>query len=257
MTTSPRRVAIIQARMSSSRFPGKVLADLAGMPMIVFMVQRVRRSRHLDQVVVATSTDASDDRLADALAVHNVECFRGDLVDVLDRFTRAARAAHADHVVRLTGDCPLMDPDLIDRGLSELARGDADYVSNVAPPTYPDGLDVECFTRDALETAWREARLASEREHVTPFLRNGGAGTRVRNWVAVADLSALRWTVDHPDDLQHVAALVAAGSQGRDVGAASSFDRFDLLRVIETQAIGPSAAHSRNEGYMKSLAADS
>lgn len=256
MTQTPRRVAIIQARMSSSRFPGKVLADLAGWPMIVFMVQRVRRAQRVDHVLVATSTDPSDDALASVLAAHGVACFRGDLNDVLDRFTQAARGAGAEHVVRLTGDCPLMDADLIDRALSELAQGDADYVSNVMPPTYPDGLDVECFTMAALETAWREARLPSEREHVTPFIRSGGAGLRPRSWTGVADFSALRWTVDHPDDLQHVAALVAALAGVGKIESPTRFDRFDLFRLLETRSVGPAGAHARNEGYAKSLAND-
>lgn len=254
MSTPPKRVAIIQARMSSTRFPGKVLAPLAGLPLIVFMVRRVQLARQIDQLLVATSTDASDDPLVRVLAEYGISCFRGDLHDVLDRFYRAASAAGADHVVRLTGDCPLMDPYLIDKGLAELALGDADYVANVLPPSFPDGLDIECFTMAALETAWRAARLPSEREHVTPFIRNGKAGLRARGWQAVADLSALRWTVDHPDDLVHVAALAEAAlndarAQGREV-----FDRFDVLRVLESRAVGPAGQHQRNEGYAKSLA---
>lgn len=257
MTTPPRRVAIIQARTSSSRFPGKVLADLAGLPMIVFMVQRVRQARRIDHLLVATSTDPSDDLLAATLQTHGIACFRGDLNDVLDRFTQAARSAGADQVVRLTGDCPLMDADLIDRALAELACGDADYVANVLPPSYPDGLDVECFTMAALETAWRDARLPSEREHVTPFIRQGGAGLRARNWAAVADLSALRWTVDHPDDLVHVRALVAACCPPGGAAAGSTgFDRFDVLRAIESGEVPAAGQHARNEGYAKSLAAE-
>ncbi|MDE2396804.1 MAG: glycosyltransferase family protein [Burkholderiales bacterium] len=250
----PRRVAIVQARMSSTRFPGKVLADLAGLPMIVFMVRRVRLAARVDHLLVATSSDPTDDALAHTLAAHGIECFRGSLDDVLDRFTRAARQAGADHVVRLTGDCPLMDSDLVDRGLAELAAGGADYVANVAPPSYPDGLDVECFTMAALETAWREARLPSEREHVTPFIRNGGAGLKARNWSGVADLSALRWTVDHPEDLAHVRSLVDACASGPD--RVTGFDRFDLLRVLERGSVAPPADRARNEGYAQSLAAE-
>lgn len=252
--TSPRRVAIIQARMSSSRFPGKVLAELAGLPMIVFMALRVGRARLVDDLIVATSTESSDDALADALAAHGIACFRGNLNDVLDRFVQAARQARADHVVRLTGDCPLMDPDLIDRGLSELAMRGDDYVANVLPPSYPDGLDVECMTMQALETAWREANKPSEREHVTPFIRERQAGLKASGWQAPVDLSALRWTVDHPDDLNHVAALIrGAESLGQ---SPQVIDRFDLLRVIERGLAIRQAAHERNEGYAKSLAAD-
>lgn len=257
MSNTPRRVAIIQARMSSSRFPGKVLAPLGGMPMILFMVQRVRAARRVDHLAVATSTDPSDDPLAALLAGHGVDCHRGSLDDVLDRYTQAARRYGAQHVVRLTGDCPLMDADLVDRGLEELARGDADYVGNSTPPSFPDGLDVECFTMAALETAWREARRPSEREHVTPYIRNGGSGLRVRNWRGVADFSALRWTVDHPDDLVHVQDLVQAhfAAVGKPVSA-TGFDRFDLMRVLETREVAPPGQHMRNEGYAKSLAAE-
>lgn len=257
MSSTPRRVAIIQARMSSTRFPGKVLAPLGGMPMILFMVQRVRTARRVDHLAVATSTAPSDDPLAALLAAHGVDCFRGSLSDVLDRYTQAARRHEAQHVVRLTGDCPLMDADLIDRGLEELSHGDVDYVTNTSPPSYPDGLDVECFTMAALETAWREARKPSEREHVTPFIRNGGGRLRVRNWRAAADFSVLRWTVDHPDDLEHVQDLVQAhfDSVGRSV-VATGFDRFDLLRVLETRSVAPPSQHMRNEGYAKSLAAE-
>lgn len=256
MNSPPRRVAIIQARMSSSRFPGKVLADLAGWPLIVFMVQRVRRAKRVDQVLVATSTDPSDDALAAVLAQNGIDCFRGDLNDVLDRFTQAARGARADHVVRLTGDCPLMDADLVDRALNELEFRDCDYVTNGIPPTYPDGLDVEAFTILALETAWRNARLPSEREHVTPYIRRDDSGMRVRAWQTVADLSALRWTVDHPDDLRHIVALVSACTPNGTARAATSFDRFDLLRVLENDAVTPAGQHERNEGYAKSLAHD-
>lgn len=257
MRPAPKRIAIIQARMSSSRFPGKVLEQLAGLPLIVFMVERVRKARLVDQIVVATSTDPTDDPLAHVLAEHGISCFRGNLNDVLDRFVQCARAAHADHVVRLTGDCPLMDADLVDRGLSELARGGVDYVSNVAPPSYPDGLDVECFTMQALETAWREAKLPSEREHVTLYLRSDAPGIHVSNWSGTADYSALRWTVDHPDDLRHVASLVEACEFAEGKSTPTGFDRFDIFRAIEKHALGTGASHLRNEGLLKSLAAES
>ena len=250
---APRRVAIIQARMSSSRFPGKVLEPLLGMPLLVFMVKRVQQARCVDQVLVATSTDPSDDVLADTLQSHGVTCFRGSLNDVLGRFHDAAVHAGADHVVRLTGDCPLMDPDLVDRGLSLLASRDADYVSNVAPPSYPDGLDVECFTMTALHDAWRNAQLPSEREHVTVYLRAGHAHIRTTGWSGLCDLSGLRWTVDHPDDLAHVKALIATTG----TVSATGFDRFDLYRGIEREALNTGADHPRNEGLAKSLAAES
>lgn len=260
MTSTPRRVAIIQARMSSSRFPGKVLATLDGLPLIVFMVQRVRRATLLDHIVVATSTDVSDDALAKTLSEYGIACHRGSLEDVLDRYHGAALEAEADHLVRLTGDCPMIEPDLIDRGLRELAKGDCDYVSNNLPATYPDGLDVECFTMSGLKTAWANATLRSEREHVTPFIRAGKNGLRSRGWTACADFSALRWTIDHPDDLAHVASLVETAKamlQERQPGALiPHLDRFDLLRALETGLVVDAGDHQRNEGYLKSLAED-
>lgn len=245
-----RRVVVIQARVSSTRMPGKVLADLGGLPMIAFMVRRVRRAQRVDAVVVATSTDPSDDPLAAALARHGIDCFRGSLDDVLDRYYQTARAARADHVVRLTGDCPLIDADLVDEALAELERGNWDYVGNLDPPTYPDGLSVEAFTMRALEAAWREARLASEREHVTPWLRKPENGMRRENLRAEPDRSALRWTVDYPDDLEHVRELVAAMFGKPD------FDRNDLYHAIEARGLARRVEHARGEGYAKSLAAD-
>lgn len=251
-THTPRRVAIIQARMSSSRFPRKVLEPLMGMPMIVFMARRVQRARLVDQVLVATSTDTSDDALAEAVQAHGVTCFRGSLDDVLGRFHDAALHTEAHHVVRLTGDCPLMDADLVDQALSLLASSGADYVSNIAPPSFPDGLDVEAFTMEALRDAWTHARLPSEREHVTLYLRAGHAHIKTAGWSGMSDLSSLRWTVDHPDDLAHVKALIAAAGQDTVTG----FDRFDLYRGIERGSLGAGAQHGRNEGLAKSLAAE-
>lgn len=250
--SSPRRVAIIQARMSSSRFPGKVLEPLMGLPMIAFMARRVQQARRVDQVLVATSTDPSDDALAQALQTHGLACVRGSLNDVLDRFHQAATSAQADHVVRLTGDCPLIDADLIDRALSLLAESSADYASNINPPSYPDGLDVEAFTMAALRGAWTNAKLPSEREHVTLYLRAGHAHVRTAGWSGMADLSALRWTVDHADDLAHVKSLLA----GAGAASVTGFDRFDLYRGIECAGLSTGAGHHRNEGLAQSLAAE-
>jgi spore coat polysaccharide biosynthesis protein SpsF len=247
-----RRVAIIQARMSSSRLPGKVLAPLLGLPMIVFMARRVKCARLVDEVVVATSTDSSDDPLASSLSEHGIPCVRGNLQDVLDRFRTAARLFAATQVVRLTGDCPLMDAELVDRALTLLTDSDAHYVSNISPPTYPDGLDVEAFTIATLENAWRHAKLPSEREHVTLFMRAGHDHIRTLGWSALADLSSLRWTVDHADDLDHVRRLLEIAA----IKSETAFDRFDLYRIIEREHLGSGAKHLRNEGLEASLAKD-
>jgi spore coat polysaccharide biosynthesis protein SpsF len=246
-----KTVAFIQARMSSSRFPGKVLEPLAGVPMIVYMARRVARAARLDAVVVATSAEGSDDALVDALTAAAVPVFRGHLNDVLTRFAEAARRHGADEVVRLTGDCPLIDPAVIDSVIEARRAAGADYASNCEPATFPDGLDVECFTHQALEQANRLADRMSDREHVTLWMRGETSGLRRVNHSAVADLSALRLTVDYPDDLEAVRQIVAClPEDGR-------FDLFDILRVMSQRpAIGALNAHARNEGLALSLAAE-
>jgi spore coat polysaccharide biosynthesis protein SpsF (cytidylyltransferase family) len=246
----PRTVAIIQARMSSSRLPGKVLMPIAGRPAILFMCERVRRARSIDRLCVATSTDPSDDALAACVAEAGIAVHRGSLDDVLDRFQTAAQAHRAELAVRLTGDCPLVDAGLIDRVVALVAGSGFDYASNIDPPTYPDGLDVEAMTMAALEQAAAEAQLGSEREHVTLFIRNRPERFRAGLVASPVDLSALRWTVDYADDLELVRRLV----EGVDVDPLAA-DRYDFLRVYE--ALGLSGgAHARNEGLASSVARD-
>jgi spore coat polysaccharide biosynthesis protein SpsF (cytidylyltransferase family) len=244
-----RPVAIIQARTSSTRLPGKTLAPIAGQAAILFMCARVRRARSLEGLCVATSVDPSDDPLAAAVEGAGITLFRGSLDDVLERFAGAARACGAEQVVRLTGDCPLVDPDLVDRAVGLLADG-YDYASNTDPPSYPDGLDVEAMTMTALEEAAREATLGSDREHVTPFIRNRPERFKAGRIEAGVDMSALRWTVDYPDDLDLVRRLADG------VGDPILADRFDFLRVHEALGLGSGAAHERNEGLAASLARD-
>lgn len=255
MSASPRTLAVVQARLSSSRLPGKVLMPLHGQPMILFMLERVRQAKRIDEIVLATSTDASDDPLAEAVSATGTTVHRGPLDDVLARFAGAVEPRPADWVVRLTGDCPLIDPAVVDRVIAQAQDDRLDYCTNAVPASFPDGLDVEVMTRAALTTAAAEARLPSEREHVTPFIRNHPERFRLGAHAAVADLSALRWTVDHADDLELVRALVAAlAADGRDPLRA---DLFDLLRVVAARpALAHANLHQRNEGLLKSLQAD-
>ena len=202
-------LAILQARMSSSRLPGKVLKPLAGQPMILRQVERLRRARRLDRLVVATSREPTDDPLAETLAEAGVDVFRGPLDDVLARFVGALDAFPADHVVRLTGDCPLADPQVLDAAIAlHMAQG-ADYTSNT-PETfaYPKGLDVEIITAAALRRAAAEAATPEEREHVT-----WGVWTRPERWniawltSPAVDDGDIRWTVDTPEDYAFVSAI--------------------------------------------------
>jgi len=243
-----KTVALIQARMSSSRFPGKVLADLGGRPMIAYMVERVRQARSIDLVAVITSTDPSDDALAAAVEALDLPVFRGELDDVLNRYAGAADAFGADVVIRLTGDCPLVDPRVIDEVVETRARAGADYCSNVAPPTYADGLDVECFTRATLDRAQREARQKPEREHVTLWMRSDESGIARANVEALVDSSHLRLTVDYPDDLALVRRIVDQH------GGGSAFDQFDILRCLDAdRTLSRINRHERNEGLKVSL----
>lgn len=195
--------------MSSTRLPAKVLADLVGQPMILRQIERLRRSTQLNQIVVATSDQPSDDPLAACLSAAGVPVFRGALDDVLDRFMGAIEAfGPARTVVRLTADCPLTDPELIDQTLALHLRSGADYTSNTpARRSYPKGLDVEVFETVALRVAAAETADPYDHEHVTPFLYRNPQRFNVAGLEQVADEGELRWTVDRPDDLDFVRAV--------------------------------------------------
>lgn len=243
-------VAIIQARMGSSRLPGKSMAEVAGHPLLWHVVNRVRKARLVDKIVVATTERAGDDPIAELCQRDRVECFRGSEEDVLDRFYRAAKAASADAVVRITADCPLIDPAVIDKVIGRFQQGDCDYVSNTLRYTYPDGLDVEVFSSAALEQAWREARKPSEREHVTPYLRlKKFRAANVESDAAVSP-NQFRWTVDNPADLEFVRAIYSAmNGNGSAFGYQQVFEllgRRPELAAIQTEIIS-------NEGYYRSL----
>ncbi|MEL6587874.1 MAG: glycosyltransferase family protein [Pseudomonadota bacterium] len=202
-------VAILQARMSSTRFPGKVLADLDGLPMVVFMARRVAQTAGLDRVILATSDQGSDTPLAQAARAHGVEVFRGPLDDVLGRFVMVQAAVGADVILRMTGDCPLADPAVLADLIALRAEKGADYASNVEPRSYPHGFDCEVFTAAALVQAQTHARDAYDREHVTPWMRSDAAGLTRANLLRHPDVSDLRLTVDHPADLEVIRAVVA------------------------------------------------
>ncbi|MFN6933604.1 MAG: aminotransferase class III-fold pyridoxal phosphate-dependent enzyme [Tsuneonella sp.] len=248
-------VALLQARTSSSRLPGKVLADLHGAPMLLRQIERVRRARLIDRLIVATSDDASDDALAQLCADNGVACHRGSLDDVLDRMAGALDAAAAgepvDYAVRLTGDCPLADPAVIDRVIAAAQASGADYATNALHPTYPDGLDVEVVSAAALRTAQREATRVPDREHVTPFINRQPGRFQAVHVDHATDLSALRWTVDEPADLAFVRAVY-----DRLYPADPAFGMDAVLALIEREP-GLAAGNgqfARNEGFAKSLA---
>ena len=205
-----RTVIIVQARMASTRLPGKVLLPLGGEPMLTRLVQRLRRVRRADAILIATTTSASDDAIV-ALCEHlGVAHHRGSEHDVLSRYAEAATRHQADVVVRVTSDCPLIDPALIDQAIARYQVGDVGCVSNMLPPSWPYGMAVEVFGAQALAEAHAQASQAAEREHVTPFLYARPERYRLHNIASPVNLSAQRWTVDTPEDYELVRRLFDA-----------------------------------------------
>lgn len=231
--------------MSSTRYPGKVLVDLAGMPMILFMIQRVRKARLIDEVVLVTSSAPDDDALAACAKNAGVSLFRGPLDDVLGRFALAAQIYPAKNYVRLTGDCPLSDPTLIDAVVSAHVQSGSDYTCNTNPPTFPDGLDVEVFTSAALDNAVKSGSSPSEREHVTAWMYNPKNELCCKNFESLFDASHLRLTVDYPDDADAVRKVIAA------LKSPINADYFDILRAIsDDSSITLINRHVRNETFL-------
>lgn len=241
-----KNVAFIQARMSSTRYPGKVLIDLAGTPLIEFMVRRVQKAQLIDHIVLLTSTDPSDNPLAEWAGNSGTPIFRGSLDDVLGRFAHAAEAYPAENYVRLTGDCPLSDPVIIDTVIGLHRESGSDYTCNTSPPTYPDGLDVEVFTARALANANRFASRASEREHVTAWMYNPENRLECRNFNGPFDASHLRLTIDYPDDAHAVRRIISALDEPHFA------DYFDILRVIaQDPSVKSVNQHVRNEKFIQ------
>ncbi|MFC4451586.1 cytidylyltransferase domain-containing protein [Halorussus aquaticus] len=210
-----RTVAIVQARMGSTRLPEKVLADIGDEPMLWHVHERARSASLVDDVVVATSTESQDDAVAEFCEERGITYNRGSEEDVLDRYYETATDTDADVVVRITGDCPFLSPPVLDRVVRTYENGEADYVTNTLEYTHPDGLDVEVFGYEALERAWNEADDPAEREHVTYYLRESDefSSQNVENVVDTSmyeftdEDTILRWTVDYPADLEFVRAV--------------------------------------------------
>lgn len=208
-------LAIVQARMSSTRLPGKVVADVCGEPMLLLLLTRLQAARSVRGILVATSTDASDDGIEDVARKAGCETYRGSLDDVLGRFVAAA-ANDEGPLIRITADCPLIDPGLVDAVAELFARTpNCAYASNIEPRTYPDGLDVEVFSRQALERAAEVATDPRDREHVTAVMRRDPARFAAAALVCDEPLGDLRWTVDTEADLDFLRLVVARLGEGR------------------------------------------
>ena len=209
-----KTVAIIQARLGSSRLPGKVLLPIGGEPMLARVISRVSRASRVDEVMVATTNDPADQPIFDFCKKTGINCFQGNAFDVLDRYYQAAHLAEAEVIVRITADCPMIDPDEIDSVIQRFFDSEADFAANRLPPPYkrtsPIGMDTEVCSFAALERAWREADQAYQREHVMPYLYDQEGRFKVAVVDRQPDLGHLRFTVDTPADLQQANEIYAA-----------------------------------------------
>ena len=250
-----RTTAIIQASRHSCRLHDKGLADIAGQPMLWHTIDRVRQTRRVGQITVSTTTNEHDDPIAAFCAEQGISCHRGRPDDALDRCWSAACAAGADVIVRLNADCPLIDPQLIDSVIAGFFSGAFDYVSNLDPPTFPDGQDVEVLSYDALHRSWREAEWRSEREHVTTYIRNNATDFRTSNISGDFDRSGVRMRVDSIEDLAVVRAIFHT-LQG--VGGAEVFSLNAICNLlVQSPELGLLNAHiPRDEAYTQALTAD-
>ncbi|MFT4643741.1 MAG: spore coat polysaccharide biosynthesis protein SpsF [Planctomycetota bacterium] len=247
-----RTIALIQARMGSTRLPGKTLRKIKGKTLIEIMLNRLEKCKNIDKIIVATSSEENNNILEKHVKDLGYYCFRGSENDVLDRFYKAIEKEKCDYIVRLTADCPLIDPLLIDKVIQKTIDSDRDYGSNISPgkESFPDGQDTEVFKYKLLEDAWCKAKLSSEREHVTPYLRTN-LGVLYTNMSYVNDInfSHIRMTVDTKEDFETIALLV------NELGLFSSWA--DYTNFIIKQ---PEKFHNqdiiRNEGLQISLLND-
>ena len=203
-------LTLLQARTTSTRLPGKVLKPVLGEPMMQRQIERTRGAHNIGKLAVATSDQPSDDAIEELCSSLHLDCFRGSLEDVLDRYHRAALRHEPQHIVRMTCDCPLMDPRIVDDTIERHLQEENDYTSAGHDSGYPRGLNVEVMRRAALETAWREARSPDDREHVTPYIKHRPEQFRIGRLVSPADYSNMRWTVDTADDLAFVTRVYQA-----------------------------------------------
>jgi spore coat polysaccharide biosynthesis protein SpsF len=237
-------VAIIQARMGSTRLPGKVLMDLGGETVLARVLGRLRRAIMIEEIVVATTDSAADDAIIRECERLEVSCFRGSEQNVLDRYYAAARMFAAEVVVRITSDCPVIDPDLVNETIRAFQLQGGDYCSNSIPRTYPRGLDTEVFTMNALEQGWRHAYEPYEREHVTPYFYEHPELFRLVSHQGQIDYSQYRWTLDTEEDLELLREIYARFGNKDD---------FSWREVIQLMEHEPELAELNSHVIQKTL----
>lgn len=244
---------IIQARMGSTRLHGKAMIHIMGKPILWHIVERLKKSSLIEKIIIATTTNKEDKTILEFATKHNIECFSGSEEDVLDRFYQVAQKFDVEVIVRVTGDCPLIDPEVVDRAIALFINNNLDYVSNTIECTYPDGLDVEVFSKQALTKAWQEAKNFSEREHVTPYIWKHPQIFKIRGIKSEENLSHLRWTIDESQDLKFIKKIYEE-LYGED----RIFLYKDIINLLKAkpELIKINQGIRRNEGYIKSLTND-
>jgi spore coat polysaccharide biosynthesis protein SpsF len=243
---------IIQARTGSSRLPGKVLSKIQSKSMIWHVINRVKKVKNVDQIILATSTNFTDKPLVKIAEKENILVFTGSTNDVLDRYYQASLEFNADPIIRITGDCPLIDPKLITKMLDFFQHEKYDFISNSINPTYPDGLDVSIFSFNALKVSWKKANLQSEREHVVPYITKNKKLFKIFSYENSENLSNYRWTVDEKNDLTFVRKIYHL------MKPKTIFYSNDILKIIKQnpKLLAINSSISRDEGYAKSLKND-
>jgi len=247
-------ILVSQARSGSTRLPQKVLLKIQDQELLNIQLTRLRKCKEINKIIIATTTDPADDVIADLCEHWDVSVSRGEINDVLDRYYHAVFPYKPKWVVRVTSDCPLIDPDLVDAVVKFAKVNEADYASNILLERFPDGQDVEVFKFDALKKAWNEAKLSSEREHVTPYLRknctyNGGEMFSSANFACINDFSDIRMTVDEPKDFDLITKVI------EDLGTDKSWLTY-TNHIISHQYYKINSNIIRNEGLLKSLKED-
>lgn len=245
--------AVIQARIGSKRLPAKVLLKIQGRTILEHVIERVRKSKLIDEAVVATTILEEDLKIVNLCSKIGIRVYCGSENDVLDRYFQAARLLSAKHIVRITADCPLMDPEIIDKVIRLHFSKKADYTSNIITETFPDGEDVEIFTFKALCKAWKKARLYSEREHVTSYIRKNPDLFKLVNMENKEDFSDKRWTLDEKVDYEFIKLIYRNLYRKNRL-----FGMDEVLRLLDTHPEYENINNKikRNEGYIKSLKKD-
>ena len=238
--------------MGSKRLPGKVMKLVDDKnPSLFYTIAQLKSCKSIDKIIVATTTLSEDDMIENYLNNLEIDVFRGSPDDVLDRYLKCAEKFNLSTIVRITADCPLIDPEIVDNGIEIFKSGNFDYVTNTFPRTFPDGNETEIFTITALKKAWKNSKLPSEREHVTPYFKTNSESFQIKNFSHDVDISHLRWTVDYNEDLELVKILLSKIiSRPIHLGT--------ILKILDSQPqlIKLNNNHKPNEGYERSLEED-